>query len=512
MMRRIRRLLIVAVATAALSGVPFGLWAIGEEENKLGGYQMTAQATAISFIYNQPSFGLPTDPTFELRKVHSLATTDSGPSGRALSSAVWPGDAAGNADPALILDLILFDPTRDGYLTPYVPDVRESMKAGITEECRTSNCTYPIRAEAFYPEAEGHPSFSSYPAGTVQMRSRAQEGVSEATTFTNDTGEEEMLFVGGMSSYTITEVRNGVAIAKAVTHLQEVSVLGLFSFDAIDTVAEATSDGKVAKPRTSVTITGLSIDAPCRQPGADPKTCAIPIFVDDKGLHVRSDTYDPTGGQALKAINDYLKPNGFDIVVTRGSGRADTEAAQAFGAVNGLIIRMNSAGMNTLIDSIPNEEVKTWIRSPSHRTSPLRPLFNLFSSTIAGYATSFTQGDQTMLIVFGDASVDAAAAPEFSFDLPDFETLPIDTGGFTSTPVGGGDLGGGFTGPAAQPPASGGRTFIPSVPVAVKGVPGGIGGLVALLGVLAAVVLRRFADATTAAAPAEICSLERELP
>jgi hypothetical protein len=510
--RTFARLIVVAVAAAALSGVPLGVRALGEETD-LGGYQMSASATAISFIYNQPSFGLPTDPTFELRKVHALSLSDSGPSGRALSSVVWPGDAAGNADPALILDLVMFDPTNDGtredggYLSPYIPQVRESMKAGITEQCSTRSCTYPVRAEAFYPEAEGHPSSSMYPAGgVVEMIANAREGRSDATTLTKEAGLTGAFFVGAMSARTWTEVRRGIAIAHAATHLEDVSLLGLVSFATIDTLAETTSDGKLAKPKTSVSVTGMSIDAQCQQPGANPDTCSVPIYVDREGLHAgRGPAQDPTGGQAQKLIDQYLKPQGFDVVVTPASQRVDKEAAEGFGSVNGLIIRMNSKGFNTLVDSIPNEDLQRWIRSPSAKDSPLKPLFNFFAPTVAGYATSFTQGDQTMSIVLGDASVDAAAAPLFTFEQPDFDVPPLDTGGGVLPPT---DT---FTGePAAPPPAvtTPARPFVAGVPVAVAGLPGGIAALVALLGALAALMLRRFADAATKVVAVEACPLE----
>ncbi len=519
MRKYVARLLVVLIGTATLV-VPLGLRAAGEETD-LGGYQMSANATAISFIYNQPSFGLPTDPTFELRKVHSLSLTDSGPSGRALSSVAWPGDAAGNADPALILDLVMFDPTQDGtredggYFSPYIPQARESIKAGVTEGCSTRSCTYPVRAEAFYPEAEGHPSSSMYPAGgVVEMIANAREGRSDATTLTKEAGLSGAFFVGAMSARTWTEVRRGVAIAHAATHLEKVSLLGLVSFGAIDVLAEATSDGKVAKPTTRVSITGMSIDAQCQQPGANPDTCSVPIFVDDKGLHAGTNpAVDPTGGQARKLIDDYLKPEGFDVVVTRASSRVDSEAAEGFGNVTGLIIRMNSSGFNKLVDAIPNEDLQRWIRSPSAKDSPLKPLFNMLAPTIAGYATSFTQGDQTMSIVLGEASVDAAAAPAFTFDEPDIDFGPIDTGG--DVPPAPFPDSGGVIDPGQQPtqPRLPGVPFLDAVPVAVAGVPGATGALVALLGALFAIVLRRFADAATTVVAAQACPQETaEIP
>src|SRR5439155_12763781 len=59
---RVRRIASITAATLMLLGIPGGLTARGAEPG-LYGYGMGATATAISFLYNQPSFGVPTDPT-----------------------------------------------------------------------------------------------------------------------------------------------------------------------------------------------------------------------------------------------------------------------------------------------------------------------------------------------------------------------------------------------------------------------------------------------------------------
>ncbi|MCA1833378.1 MAG: hypothetical protein LC750_11755 [Actinobacteria bacterium] len=506
MMRKPHRYAFVAIAVAILSALPLAMRASGEETD-LGGYQMSASATAISVIYNQPSFGLPTDPTFELRKVHSISNTDSGPSGRALASVAWPGDAAGNADPALLLDLVMFDPTRAGSV-PQIDDLREALKSGIAGGCETNSCTYPLRAEAFYPEAEGHPSSSQYASGgVVDMIANAREGRSDGTTVTKEVGPVNGFFIGAMSSRTVTEVRRGVAISSAITHLEDVSLLGLVSFASIDTVARVTSDGVTATPTTATKITGMSFDAQCQQPNADQKTCHVPIYVDGNGFHASNASQDPLG-QYAKPLLDQLRENGFDVILTPASKRVEKESAYGFGTVDGLIIRMNSKGMNKLIDAIPDENVRNWIRSPSSKSSPLYEVFKVFSPTIAGYVTSMTQADQTFSIVLGDAAVDAAAAPMYNPDEEPVIDIPIDNGGVGIPVAPGGFAGGGFTGGTTPLASGGGQLIIDAVPVGVKGLPGSAAALALLLGVLAAFVLRRFADGATATTVAEVCPLE----
>src|SRR5688500_14695204 len=99
-MKGIRRIVSVAATSLLLLGIPAGPPASGQEaETALLGYSVGATATAISTVYNQPSFGVPADPTFEVRKIYSISQLDTGPSGRAMGSVAWIGDVAGNAPP-----------------------------------------------------------------------------------------------------------------------------------------------------------------------------------------------------------------------------------------------------------------------------------------------------------------------------------------------------------------------------------------------------------------------------
>src|SRR5919108_419537 len=96
------------------------LTAASGQEGKLFGYELGAQSDGISILYDQPSFGVPAKPTFEVRNFHGATALNSGPSAHALASVLWPGDVVGNAPPSLALEVLVFDPTANGSLTPVI--------------------------------------------------------------------------------------------------------------------------------------------------------------------------------------------------------------------------------------------------------------------------------------------------------------------------------------------------------------------------------------------------------
>lgn len=531
-MKGMRRILSVAAASLLLLGIPAGPPASGQEETALLGYSIGGTATAISTLYNQPSFGVPQDPTFEARKVYSVATLDTGPSGRGMGSVLWPGDVAGNAPPALIFDSFLFNPTQldelDETCFEQIPAPPEEEEPGPEAAFRCSDPDspdafafgiqslkrfageatkefppYPIRAESFYPPGGIDDS-------DPRMRSRAAADRTEGSSTLGGEEVPSLISFGSLGSSSLATIEKDVAISESRSSVADLDFLGVLHVDNILAVARTTSDGIKAKTDSTLQITGLTI--------SDPRTGEVggQIIVDETGFHAGDENRDPFGVLAEALFDKYLAPNGIHLAIGGAIGRAEGAAASL--GVTGLIVGLDAYGMKTLIDSMP-DEIRSLLLSPSGATiGPVevgRAIFGergpscqtcLLSPTLAGFLTTFFQGDQTMQFVFGTASANSAASPPLPpFTIPDVPDFPPLLPGGISPPV---DFGTGGTEGFTQPGTGGGGTVLGTRPVGVLGVPASLLGLVLLAGLLGARYLRTLADRLTTAKVVARCPLE----
>lgn len=478
MKRRAIRLAAVAACAAAFVGLFGGVQATGDEAG-IYGYGMTSSATAVMFTYDQPSFGLPASPTFELRKVHSLATVDSGPSGRALASTVWPGDIVANAHPSQVMDVFLVDPTRDGHLGPLLGPLRDGFKDGIRDGCADRDCTWPVRAETFHPQGPAERNAS--PGLGVEMESHAREASATALTAMQDAGTSGALSIGAMTAAASTAVVKDVAVSEARTFLSDIDLLGQIRIEQMASVARAESTGTGATLKGSVSISGMTIGGQR-------------IVVDGSGLHAGSVSADPYGQIAKQIVDDHLTPRGISIEIVQPVDLADGPSASR--VVSGLVVTMDSRAMNAFVDGLP-DPYRSWIRNPGLAPSPLAPLFAPFTPGVAGLASSPTQFDQQMRIVLGSVGVDATASPPFDLDIPEIpepETPVEPPPDPIVDPI--------AVEPEAAPPAVAPRRIVRRAtqgtrPVAVAGLPAAAGALVGLAGLAGVLVLPRLADRAT---------------
>ena len=525
-MTRARRILMVLAASLLLLGIPGGLPASGEVETELFGYGMGATATALSTIYNQPSFGVPSDPTFELRKVHTVANLDSGPASRALGSILWLGDVVSNAPPSLAFDTLVFNPTRLQQLSelcfgpfpapedppadrlrcsdPNFPDAfalgLNPLKA-FASAATEGSPPYPVRSESFFPPGESD-EFDVVPG--AGMRSIAREDIAEAASTSGTAGVPGVITFGTLQSFSQSTITKDEAISEAWSRITGLNLLGALHIDSIITTARATSDGVKAKTEGTMEVTGLTI----RNPG-DPTAPATRIVVDETGFHApNGQNQDPLGTLAEQLFDKYLAPQG--ISLSLGAPVELIEGAAGSRSITGLTVRLDSFGMRKLMDGLP-PIVRQQILAPNASGSLLAPLFDAdnpggasFSPTLAGFIATFFQGDQTTQFVFGGAAVSAVASPEIPLpDIPPLPEIPPILPPGITPPV---DFG---TGGVTTPPQAGGSGgFLSARPVAVAGVPVGLLGLVILLALAGAGGLRRLADGMTSAPAAVRCPLE----
>jgi hypothetical protein len=495
-------------ATLVLAALPFGPSAVGDTEG-IYGFNMVTSATALMMTYDQPSVGLPARPTFEVRKVHSVATLDSGPSGRALASIAWPGDLIGNAPPELAIDSLTADPTNGdwepwnaycgehgGCLEEHIARAREPLRQGFQYNCTapdgappsgTGNpCTWPVRAESFYPQG---PAETRNETGLgVGMRSKAEETVSEAVATMQRAGFPSAFSLGAMNSSSFSGVVKDAAVSEARTHITDVDLLGQIHIESVTSFAKAVSDGVKATLEGSVNVAGLTI-------------AGRKLTVDGTGLHYPDGAADPYGTYAKKYIDENLAPRGINLTIVQPVDTKNGSAASR--TVSGLIITLESKGMRELIASLP-APLSDWFRNPTD--SPLSAAFDPFKPFAVGMLTSPIRFDGTMKIILGNIVVDSNASPPYTLpeiSPPDIAPPPVIPG-----PVSPIDTGPIVAPPAAAPPAQ--APQLNAVPVAsVKGLNGGLfGGLLGVLALAGALLGPRMADRLWVAKPATICPLE----
>jgi hypothetical protein len=483
-----RRTVTVAAAVAAL--VLLALVPVAHSDQPdLGGFQMRANADAISFIYDQPSFGIPAPHTFELHKMHAETQIDSGPSAHALGSVLWPGDVVGNAGLALAIQLFVADPTSAGYFKPLIDGLQNGIQQFMDAYNKYSGQNgfppYPVRAESFYPQG---PQDSDYPVGGgVLMTSHADDRVTDASSVLQEGGFPGAISVGAVKSTSSSGLVQGKAVSEATTKISNIDIGGgALHVGSVTSDIKATSDGTAATVERTNSIVGLEIGGQA-------------ITVDETGMHAGNETQDPLGEISKQLIDKYLTPNGISLTV--GKPTKTITGAQATSAIDELTISLNAKGMQTIVAAMP-DQYRSWLQNPL--TSPLSPLFGQLSSPIQGYLVSPFQFDQNLKIVFGSTSVSTAGAPAFTFTPPPISAPPLQN---VLPPVAAPALP-----PAAPlPPQSvvQGVQRFPITPVAAVAIPIGLV-ILALAWMLAAGTgLDKMATAATSSAATETCSLEK---
>jgi hypothetical protein len=458
---------------------------------------MKAEANSLSMIYDQPSFGLPAEHTFELHKSHAVTAIDSGPSGHALASVLWPGDLTGNAPLELAVGLFVQDPTSAHYLDcsgephlciPVIDNVTagaNQLIAAIKEGNGGTIPAYPFRAETFYPAG---PKDNTYVLGAgITMSAHADDKLTQSSSVVQEAqGVPGALYFGLMKSTTLSGIIDGKAVSQATSSISDINILGQLKIGNVKSFMQVISDGAKATVEKSVVVTGLEIGGQ-------------PIVVDNNGFHAGGQTQDPLGTISKELIDKYLAPNGISIKL----GKPTVKTDQAMGSSNGagLIVSLNSYGMQQVVDQMP-EPYRSWLQSPS--TSPLSGVTDQLSTFVNGLIATPFQFDQTLSFLFGDVSVNADAAP--AYVVPPISLPPV-TGGLPQAPatqLPSGDFGG----PTQAPPQVQAAQRLLPKPVAAVAIPVGLFLLALAFMFGGATALDRMATTATSSVAAETCPLE----
>jgi hypothetical protein len=354
------------------------------------------------------------------------ATLRNGPIGYALSSVGWPGTLGANLGTLAVV-------------------------LGAPPEATALN--YPVRAENSISGKDDTVTNSTMP-GTVmsatatdaKVEAKASVGLNQPTPLGN---------LGSVSSWSRTSL-TGKSTAEAVAHseVQNLSLGGVITIEAVVSDAKATTDGTKAVATGRTRVTGAAIGG-------------IPVTIDERGVSVAG-TSIPGLGDAQAAVNAALSQAGMTIAVSTPIGKPE-----------GSSVTYNAGALNVI-----------W--QPDAKT--------------------------TLSLLIGGAGVVVASSEGYDFDLGGGPTDPgtaVPAGGtpvettvppaFTGGTATGPDLGGTPVPPAVTAPV----TNLDTTPVAASSaLPHGLSpwyGVLAALGAgLIMAGLRRLPD-TALAVPATAC-------
>ncbi|WP_162907894.1 choice-of-anchor P family protein [Allorhizocola rhizosphaerae] len=396
----------------------------GSAAAELGGYSLTAQAAPISLHIIDPVIPIPAEPQLELSLSYSRAKAEAGPTGRAVSSFLWPGDVVGYGLPELLKN-------PDGH--------------------------YPVKVDAAHPGGPKDAVQEPVPATGTGMKSHADEKVVEAssTMASHSTPAlpalpglplpipapglpipTSLIAMEGVASRSRTEVTADKASATAYSTAGTLSLLGgIIKLHGLRAESSASSDGKTGTSTAkvvwkSITVAGQTFEA--NEKGITSPAGAVPA-------------------PALPAeLTKRLAGYGFSIAPPKVDAKNDGATGKVSG--QGLTITLDTAVLRTKLGL----------------SLLLDPLLGLLPAEARNQLTPWLNLAPKFVFIMGSASADATASPAYEPEpLP-----PTDsgTGGSGSPGDGGGSTGGtgdGGTGTSEAPPtqvASSGWPIFPGVP------------------------------------------------
>jgi hypothetical protein len=413
-----RRLIRIVIVTLLCS--PVVIWARGASGvsvTDFSGWDMGAKATAVQWVFDSPSLGIPAKPTGELNLAYSEATLQSGPAAYGLGSSIWPGQVVAALPP------FLQDTIEDNF----------AANGGPEDFFPVDLPAYPVRAESFFPQG---PTTASLDAGTIHMRSNAKETSAEGVSYLNKFEIPFIAAMGNQSSFAQNGFDTQGAVSTVEASATDVSVLnGLFRFDSVVTRATARSDGEKGSVAGTTTITGATMQG------------VGSIVIDTDGVRVNEEGLGAAAAQ--QQVNQVLNQFGISMQLSKP---VDTiEGPKGSRSLGGLIISVKSETLEPLIAALP-AELQTEIRG------------------------QFTP-DQTIAIQVAPAVVSAAAVKNVEFPITDVgptapEAPTTDVGDVSEVPSDDGGVSGtGGTPPQAAGPSTVGRPEITTVRTTFDGVP-----------------------------------------
>jgi hypothetical protein len=337
----------------------------------LGGYTITALAEAVTAQYEQPNFPLPATPSLEFDEGYAATSDNSGPTGTAVASSLYPGQVVANAGPELAL------------LVPGVPLPPAPV--------------WPIEATSEYPQTPNSDNLddpgvnmdtSSTTNGNTASATLGDDNPTSGSSSTDPSvtapsgsgnplaGSSSLIGIGGMSATSTSQVPSTTATGEASATDTGVSLLdGFINIGSVTSTATAASDGTTGKLTGSTEIQNMTI-------------AGVPVTVDASGIE--ADGNAAPLSLPVSSINTLLNELGITIAVTNATDKVSGPSASR--TLQGLTFTID---LKTL-DSAANQ------------------FATLFPSSFTSQLPVALPDDQQLTLELAPVSVSSTASPPFT--------------------------------------------------------------------------------------------------
>ncbi len=361
---------LLAAAVAASSGAAGAdTGNSGGGSPALGGFTITSLAEAVTAQYEQPNFPLPATPSLEFDEGYASTSDNSGPTGTATASSLYPGQVVANAGPELSLLV-------PGVPLPPAPVWPVQAASEYPQTPNTTNTDEP----GVNMDAQSTPNGNT---ASATLGDDAPTGGSSGSTPTAPSGSgnplastSSLVGIGSMSATSSSSAPSTAATADATATDSGVSLLGGFiTIGAVTSTATASSDGTTGKLTGSTQVENMSI-------------AGVPVTVNANGI--QADGNAAPLSLPISTINTLLNELGISVSVNNATDA--TNGPSASRTLQGLTFTVD---LKTL-DSAANE------------------FASLFPSSFTSQLPVALPDDQQLTLELAALQVSSTASPPFT--------------------------------------------------------------------------------------------------
>jgi hypothetical protein len=436
----------------------------------LGGYTITSLAEAVTAQYEQPNFPLPATPSLEFDEGYASTEDNSGPTGSATASSLYPGQVVADSGPQLAL------------LAPGVP----LPPAPI----------WPIQAASEYPETPNSANTdntgvnmdaSSTASGNTASATLGDDNPTAGSSSTDPSitapagsgnpfaADSSLIGIGALSATSTSQAPSVTATAEASATDTGISILGGFiNIGSVTSTATAASNGTTGTLTGSTEVQNMTI-------------AGVPVTVDANGIE--ADGQAAPLSLPISSINTLLNELGISIALTNATDK--TNGPSASRALQGLTFTIdlktldNAANQfESLLPSSFTSQLPVALPDDQQLTLELAPVSVSSTASLPFTANSGNTG--AIAPAAASASTPSSSSPSLTGDSGSGATFAGNTGSGSYSPSSSGGT------PSSSTPTSSGSTPAQAAIAPASAVTPafkGVGAALILLGLLAASTL-----------------------